>query len=59
MARDLRDDQLLMQDGWVPIHFWEKEVVKDLSTCVATIEEVILAQLIDSTDAQETIDYEE
>jgi len=59
MARDLRDDQLLMQDGWVPIHFWEKEVIKDLSTCVATIEEVILAQLIDSADAQEAIDYEE
>ena len=59
MARDLRDDQLLVQDGWVPIHFWEKEVIKDVSTCVATIEEVILAQLIDSADAQETIDYEE
>ena len=57
MARDLRDDQLLMQDGWVPIHFWEKEVIKDLSTCVATIEEVILAQLIDSADTQEAIDY--
>ena len=59
MARDLRDDQLLMQAGWVPIHFWEKEVINDLSTCVATIEEVILAQLIDSADAQEPIDYEE
>ena len=59
MARDLRDDQLLMQAGWVPIHFWEKEVIKDLSTCVATIEEVILAQLIDSADPQEAIDYEE
>ena len=56
MARDLRDDQLLMQVGWVPIHFWEKEVIKDLSTCVATIEEVILAQLIDSADTQEAID---
>ena len=59
MARDLRDDHLLVQAGWVPIHFWEKEVIKDLSTCVATIEEVILAQLIDSADAQEAIDYEE
>ena len=59
MARDLRDDQLLMQAGWVPIHFWEKEVIKDLSTCVATIEEVILAQLIDSADTQEAVDYEE
>lgn len=59
MARDLRDDQLLMQTGWVPIHFWEKEVIKDLSTCVATIEEVILAQMIESADAQGPIDYEE
>ena len=59
MARDLRDDHLLVQAGWVPIHFWEKEVIKDLSTCVATIEEIILAQLIDSADAQEAIDYEE
>ena len=42
MARDLRDDQLLMQAGWTPIHFWEKEVIKDLSMCVATIEEIIL-----------------
>ena len=57
--RDLRDDHLLVQAGWVPIHFWEKEVIKDLSTCVATIEEIILAQLIDSADAQEAIDYEE
>ena len=59
MARDLRDDHLLVQAGWVPIHFWEKEVIKDLSACVATIEEIILAQLIDSADAQEAIDYEE
>jgi len=48
-----------MQVGWVPIHFWEKEVIKDLSACVSAIEDVILAQLIDSADAQEFIDYEE
>ena len=48
-----------MQAGWTPIHFWEKEVIKDLSMCVATIEEIILAQLIDSADTQEAIDYEE
>ena len=59
LARDLRDDQLLMQAGWVPVHFWEKEVIKDLSMCVATIEEIILAQLIDSADTQDAIDYEE
>ena len=59
MARDLRNDQLLTQAGWTPIHFWEKEVMKNLPVCVAEIEEVILAQLIDSTDDSEPVDYEE
>lgn len=59
MARDLRNDQLLTQAGWTPIHFWEKEVMKNLPVCVSKIEEAILAQLIDSTDDSEPVDYEE
>jgi DNA mismatch endonuclease (patch repair protein) len=59
MARDLRNDQLLLQAGWTPIHFWEKEVMKNLSVCISEIEGVILTQLIDSTDDLEPIDYEE
>lgn len=59
MARDLRNDQLLAQAGWTPIHFWEKEVMKNLATCVAEIEETILAQLIDSADDLGPVDYEE
>lgn len=59
MARDLRNDQLLTQLGWTPIHFWEKEVMKDLPTCVAEIEEAILERLIDSADDPEPMDYEE
>ena len=58
MARDIRNDQLLMQSGWTPIHFWEKEVMKNLPACVAEIEETILSQLIDSTDELEPVDYE-
>ena len=58
MARDIRNDQLLTQSGWTPIHFWEKEVMKNLSACVAEIEETILSQLIDSTDDLEPVDYE-
>ena len=58
MARDLRNDQLLAQAGWIPIHFWEKEVMKNLPACVAEIEETILSQLIDSTDDLEPVDYE-
>lgn len=59
MARDLRNDQLLMQAGWTPIHFWEKEVMKNLPICVAEIEEAILAQLIDSANDSEPVNYEE
>ena len=58
MARDCRNDQLLTQAGWTPIHFWEKEVIKSLPACVAEIEETILSQLIESTDDLESVDYE-
>lgn len=50
MARDLHNDQLLLQAGWTPIHFWEKEVIRDLPGCVAVVEERILAQLIERAD---------
>lgn len=59
MARDLRNNQLLMQTGWIPIHFWEKEVMKNLSACIAEIEETILSQLIDSADELDPVDFEE
>lgn len=59
IARDLRNDQLLIQKGWLPIHFWEKEVLKNLPVCVAEVEEAILAQLIDSADESGPVDYEE
>lgn len=59
MARDIRNDQLLTQVGWTPVHFWEKEVMKNLPACVAEIEETILSQLIDSTDDLGPVDYEE
>lgn len=58
MARDLRNDQLLAQAGWIPLHFWEKEVIKNLSVCVAGVEETILTQLIDSTDILGPLDDE-
>lgn len=59
MARDIRNDQLLTQLGWTPIHFWEKEVMKNLPACVTEIEEAILAQLIDRAEASGPVDLEE
>lgn len=59
MARDLRNDQLLTQAGWMPIHFWEKEVIKNLDECIAEIDEVVLTQLIEQTESVELDDSNE
>lgn len=53
MARDKRNDTLLIQQDWIPIHFWEKEVLKDLQKCVTEIEDAILAQIIGQIEADE------
>ena len=41
MARDIRNDEKLRAMGWTPIHFWEKEVKKDLIACVNQIKRII------------------
>lgn len=37
MARDKRNDALLEQDGWIVIHFWEKQVKTDIEKCTKTV----------------------
>ena len=37
MARDTRNDKALTNTGWLSLHFWEKEVKKDLSGCVESV----------------------
>lgn len=59
MARDRRNDQLLLQAGWIPVHFWEKEVIDHLPACVAEVEETMLERLIDSVDEAGPLGYEE
>ena len=44
IARDKKNDKLLQEMGWIPIHFWEKEIKKDLSQCVHTIVDVVQAR---------------
>lgn len=41
ITRDKRNDALLKELGWIPIHFWEKEINKDIDICVTRIVEVI------------------
>jgi DNA mismatch endonuclease (patch repair protein) len=38
IARDHRNDEKLNELGWRPLHFWEKEVLKDLQGCLSRID---------------------
>lgn len=58
IARDIRDDRLLAQIGWTPVHFWEKEVLRNLPACIAEIEDVVLSQIVDSVENLEILDQE-
>ena len=49
MARDRRNDILLDQQGWRVLHFWEKDVKRNLEGCLADIEDAILDSLIEQT----------
>lgn len=46
MSRDARVDQKLVEIGWVPIHFWSKEVQKDLDNCIKSIREIIIKEQV-------------
>ena len=41
MARDKRVDNQLREMGWVTIHFWEKQVLKQTEQCVKTVVELL------------------
>lgn len=41
ISRDKRNDKLLAEMGWIPIHFWEKEVNKETVSCVERITETV------------------
>ena len=41
MERDVRNDNLLRQMDWIPLHFWSKDVEKYTEYCIDEIEEWI------------------
>ena len=55
-ARDQRNDKLLLQMGWVPLHIWEKEALNELASCVTAVEETILMQLVAQIEAEEPLE---
>ncbi|MDM8202788.1 very short patch repair endonuclease [Faecalicoccus acidiformans] len=44
--RDQKNDILLHQMGWIPLHFWSKEAVKNIDYCVCEIKEYVDAQIL-------------
>lgn len=44
IARDKRNDEILRQMGWIPLHFWEKDVIKSLDQCEKIVKQSIISQ---------------
>lgn len=51
--RDITNDMLLRKLGWIPIHFWSRDVEKNTEACVKEIEEVISYQIKNDGYGQE------
>lgn len=41
MERDQEKDKMLLFDGWVVIHFWGRDILKNTDECIRVIEEII------------------
>ena len=50
IERDREKDTLLRSLGWTVIHFWGKEIEKDLEGCLQTIEEMIFELKMSEVD---------
>lgn len=55
MARDRRNDLLLEQLGWTPLHFWEKAVLRELPACIVDIETAIFDRMILNSEEKEPL----
>ena len=41
IQRDIRNDNLLRQMEWIPLHFWSNDIKQYLSFCLDEIEEIM------------------
>ena len=46
IERDREKEMLLKQEGWTVIHFWGKDINKDIDNCVKAVEETIFEKRI-------------
>jgi len=57
MARDKRNDTMLEATGWSVIHFWEKEVLKNLDACTDAVVKVISVQRVTNQDISNIVEF--
>jgi DNA mismatch endonuclease (patch repair protein) len=50
MKRDREKDEALRNLGWVPLHFWEKDILKRPLDCLKSLEELLISLNINSTE---------
>ena len=41
IERDISNDNQLKEQGWIPIHFWSKEILRDVEHCVSIIDDFV------------------
>ena len=41
IARDKRNDAILREMGWTPLHFWEKDIKKDVQKCADKVVDAV------------------
>lgn len=58
IARDIRNDGALQEIGWTVVHFWEKDVLKNLQKCVSTVNDIILERMCDSMAISECDEFD-
>ena len=59
IERDHTTDLSLAQIGWIPVHFWEKDILKNVEGCVTAIEDIILERLVEQADEADRFADEE
>lgn len=50
IARDRENDLKLITMGWIPMHFWGQEIIKNTQRCVEAIEDLIFELKVNKVD---------
>ena len=50
IERDKRNDTLLVEMGWIPLHFWEKDIKRNIQKCVDKIIDAVQIQFSKSVE---------